>query len=150
MEAMTLQQLMARAIGKEQEAYFFYQSTAKIVNNPGAKQMLLELAEEEVKHKNRLESLDLSKIGSMKTGTIKDLGIERFLTETSVSPDMTPTEALQFAMKEEEDAHKFYTYLAESVNDPTVKTLAEALAREEIKHKVRLEKMWDEEIYKEN
>ena len=150
MESMTVKQLLARAIGKEQEAYLFYLSMAKLVNNPGTKQMLTELAEEELQHKKRLECLDLRKIGSLKTGEIKDLGIERYLSESPASPDMTPSDALRFAMKEEEDAHKFYLYLLESATDPEVKSLAEALAREESKHKLKLEKMWDEEVFKEN
>ena len=53
-------------------------------------------------------------------------------------------------MKREEKSYKLYTSLAQQGKDPSIAKLFQLLAQEELKHKNRLEKEYDEVILKEN
>jgi len=53
-------------------------------------------------------------------------------------------------MKREEKAHDLYTELAAKGRDPHVVKLFQMLAQEELKHKNRIEKEYDEEVLRDN
>jgi len=59
-------------------------------------------------------------------------------------------EALILAMKREKSAFKLYTDLSNLVKDQDIKELFRSLAQEELKHKLRFELEYDDNILGEN
>lgn len=61
-ETMTYQEILVYAMKNEEKAYRFYQEAQKMTDEPELKQLLSMLANEEQKHKFRLESLYEEKV----------------------------------------------------------------------------------------
>jgi rubrerythrin len=53
---------------------------------------------------------------------------------------------LRYAMKNEEKSHTFYLRSAEQCEDPELKRLFQMLAQEEAKHKLKFEKMYEDDV----
>lgn len=138
------------AAEKEAEAGRFYADAADMAENPGAKALLLQLAEQEQGHQERLERLEPSAIGDLGEGQVQSLRISEFLTDKPLQAEATFQEVMVYAMKREERAEGFFNGLAEAMPAGDLKHLFGMLAREESKHKAVLEKLYDEVIYKEN
>jgi rubrerythrin len=68
--------------------------------------------------------------------------------DAEFKPDMPYAEILRMAIKMEERAFKLYNNMNKSNKDENLKKLFSLLANEEAKHKLRLEKIYDEEILK--
>ncbi|WP_456442604.1 ferritin family protein [Caldithrix abyssi] len=60
------------------------------------------------------------------------------------------TVALRIAIQREMGAHQLYQYLASIAENQQIKELFNRLALEELKHKMRLEGMYDENFLSEN
>jgi rubrerythrin len=134
------------AIEKEEKAMEFYGQCADRASNPGIKQFFREMMEEEQRHRDMLRNLNLDVLEGMKLDKVENLQISDYLIEVKFSPDLTYQEALTLAMKKEEKAHAFYAgWQNKCVHEKTAK-LFELLAREELKHKRRIETVYDEEI----
>ena len=63
---------------------------------------------------------------------------------------MTYQDIIILAMKKEEAAKKLYTDLAKQFSESESGKLFERLATEEAEHKLKFEKIYDDEILKEN
>jgi len=149
MERRSWEQILNRAIAKEQEAFSNYRALAKWVDNPGGKQMLSELAEEERRHKEILEGW---KEGKMRGKPPSSLPDSRLLVEGrdfKVDKDLTPEEAVRLAIREEERAFSFYQDLSRGLEEGETKILSERLAGEEKKHRLRLEALLGSQIFQE-
>jgi len=59
-------------------------------------------------------------------------------------------DTLIFAMKREQSAIDFYTRLTGTITDKNAKKLCENLVHEELKHKLRLETLYDDLFYTHN
>ena len=79
---------------------------------------------------------------------IPDLRISDYLIEVECQPDSSYANILRLVMKNEEHSIKLYNDLKESCVDEDLKKLFEFLAHEEAKHKLKFEKIYDEEILK--
>ena len=134
------------AIDKEQKAKDFYQQCAERARNPGIKKFFQEMAAEEQRHKDMLENLDHSGLAPMRLEQVEDLHISDYLVDVKFKEDLTYQEALTLAMKKEEKAYEFYSsWQNKCIHEKTAK-LFEMLAQEEMKHKRRIENVYDEEI----
>lgn len=134
------------AIDKEEKAMEFYQSCADRAKNPGIKKFFLEMVEEEKRHREMLKGLDPVSLGSVKLQGIEDLRISEYLIDVKFTEQITYQEALTLAMKKEEKAHAFYlAWQDKCMHEKTAKVF-ELLAQEELKHKRRIETIYDEEI----
>ncbi len=134
------------AIEKEEKAMEFYQKCADRAKNPGIKQFFKEMVEEEERHRNMLKDLNPLNLGAVKLETIEDLQISDYLVEVKFKEDITYQEALTLAMKREEKAHAFYAaWQNKCMHEKTAKVF-EILAQEEMKHKRRIETIYDDEI----
>lgn len=149
MEEMTWEQILNRAIAKEQEASSNYQALAKRVSHPGSQQMLAELAEEEKRHKEILEGWRGGKVKGCPLASLPDLGVAGQQRDVKFDQDLTPEEAVRLAIREEEMAFAFYEQLAKGLEQAESRALSERLAAEERRHKFRLERMLEEEILQE-
>ncbi len=134
------------AIKKEELAMDFYQKCADRAKNPGIKEFFQEMVEEEKRHRQMLQELEPAGLESFTLDQVEDLKISDYLMDVSFRDDMTYQEALTLAMKKEEKAHAFYNaWKQKCMHEKTAKVF-EMLAQEELKHKRKIEEMYDEEI----
>lgn len=148
MKLDSVEEILRFAIRKEADAATSYRIAADR-SRPGVKKFFKELAEEEDKHKSKLEKFDLKKIGEMKIKEIKGLGMSERMEDIPFGPELSYEELLRLAIKAEEKSEQLYTSTAKLVTDPSLKKLLLILAQEEVGHKVKLEKIYDDEVLKE-
>lgn len=138
------------AIHQEQRAVDFYLRLAKTVDSDAAKATFKEFAAEEMKHKLKLEGVKEGKQLHTTSGSVTDLKISDYLVADEVSDELDYQGALIVAAKREQAAWKLYTDLAERTDDPETKGTFQALAKEELKHKLKFESEYDEKILGQN
>jgi rubrerythrin len=134
------------AIEKEEKAMEFYQKCADRAKNPGLKKFFQEMVEEENRHRQLLKDLDPRGLENLKLEKVEDLRISDYLIDVTFRDDMSYQEALTMAMKKEEKAHAFYTAWQKKCMDEKTGKVFELLAGEEMKHKRKIETIYDEEI----
>jgi rubrerythrin len=138
------------AIEQEQKAVDFYTELAKDAQSEEMKKVFIEFAGEEIKHKQRLTRIREEGVFTMPKQMVADLKIGDYLVEVKVSGKLTYEEALVLAMKREKSAFKLYSNLAERAPNDELKSVFEALAMEESRHKLRFELEYDEFVLREN
>ena len=143
----SVNEILDYAMVNEQDAVDFYTGYAEKVKGE-LKDLFLEFAQEEIKHKARLMKIKEERIFTFSQENIKGLSISEYTT--SFSLEMSYQDALILAMAKEKAAFKLYTYLAEKTDLPVLKVFFLSLAQEESKHKLRFEIEYDEYILKEN
>ena len=148
MDEKKFKEIIKFAIDKEIKSCNFYTNARQMAKYSGAKDMFSELAKEEVGHRKMLEKLDMKKITQAKIEKVPDLKISDYIVDAELKPDMPYAEILRMAIKMEERALKLYNNMNKSNKDENLKKLFSLLANEEAKHKLRLEKIYDEEILK--
>ncbi len=148
MDEKKFKEIIQFAIDKEVEAFNFYTSASQNAKYSGGKELFLSLAKEEEGHRKLLENLNMEKISQKRIEKIPDLHISDYLVEVEMKPDLSYAEMLRIAMKREEKSLKLYTDMKESNSDEDLKKLFTFLTNEEAKHKLKLEKIYDDEILK--
>lgn len=134
------------AIDREIKAMEFYQQCADRAKNPGIKKFFQEMVEEEQRHRDLLKDLNPVDLGEIKLPEVENLKISDYLIEVKFHDALTYQEALTLAMKKEEKAHAFYAaWQTKCIHEKTAKVF-ELLAKEELKHKRKIETIYDEEI----
>jgi len=146
----TVDEILDFAMDAEQKAVDFYTDLSAKVKNDEMKSVFLEFAQEEVKHKARLQKIKDERIFEMSAEKIADLKISDYVDKVQLKPDMSYQEALIVAMNREKAAFKLYTRLATKTDLPELKNIFLSLAQEESKHKLRFELEYDEYILREN
>jgi len=145
-----LDEILAEAIRQEREAHRLYESLSADVQDASAKALLQALADDEKRHEERLSELSADDFIHQKIPSVGDLRISDFLASQELSPDASFQQVLIFAAKKEDSSWKGYQTLADQSKDPPTKQLFEHLAAEEKSHKNRLEKLYDDVIYRED
>ena len=148
MKLDSLDEILRFAIRKEADAAAFYKMAAER-SNPGVKETFKELARMEEGHKKKLEGFDLKKIGQMKLGETKGLGMSELMEDVPYSSDMSYADLLRMAIKNEEKSQRLYLATEKMATEPNLKKLLLILAQEESTHKEKLEKIYDEEVLTE-
>jgi rubrerythrin len=148
MEEKKFREIIKFAIKKEIKSFNFYTKASNVAKYSGAKDLFADLAKEEVGHRKLLEKLDMKKIAQAKIEKVPDLKISNYLTDAEFKPDMPYASILRMAIKMEERALKLYNNMNKSNKDEKLNKLFTFLANEEAKHKLRLEKIYDDEILK--
>lgn len=146
----TLAEVLAFAIGEEEAAMALYARLATEADNPAIREALLEFAEEERKHKAKLQAVQAGSERVALGGTPPVLSITDYLVDIPPRPNMTYQDLLIIAMKKEKAAFKMYTDLARQVVDDDIKALLLRLAEEEAKHKLRFEIEYEEHYLQDN
>jgi len=147
-----LTDLLDTAIYKEIASQAFYIAGQSKTQDPGAKALMKELTEEELKHSQLLKNLKekgLWKLGWYRE-KVPNLMISEYLTggETLESAGLQDT--LIVAMKREQQSVDFYSRMMGIMKDQAAKRLCERLVHEELKHKLRLEIFYDGFFYGED
>lgn len=146
----SVEEILNFAIDAEQEAVEFYSNLAEKAVNSEMQKVFMDFAHEEMGHKARL--MEVKETGIMETccETVMDMKMADYITNATISPDMTYADALIVAMKKEKAAFKLYLALSERMQDPKLKELFLLLAQEESRHKLRFELEYDEFVLREN
>lgn len=144
-------EILRFAVEREQESVDFYTELAEKVDNDDMKQVFVEFAAEEKRHRQKLEQIQASGEVNGMNERVADLKIGDYLVE--IDPEEDPLDyqnALIIAMKKEKKAFLLYSDLAEKAQDGAVAELFLQLAQEEAKHKLRFEVEYDERILTDN
>jgi rubrerythrin len=137
------------AIANEQDAVNFYSKYAGLVKKE-MKDMFLEFAQEEIRHKARLMKIKEEKIFTFSPEKINSLNISDYTTSGNFTLDLSYQDALILAMLKEKAAFRLYINLSQKTDIPFLKEVFLSLAQEESKHKLRFELEYDEYILREN
>ena len=139
------------AISREHEAADFYREIQQKVSFDSSVVLLKELEDMELQHARLLEGIFTEQNWEAYVPKdIEDLKISDYMVDPPQHEHMTYQEIFVHAMKREDAASLMYKALANITSDPRVKNLFVRLADEEARHKNILEKMYDDEILKEN
>ncbi len=151
---ITIREALEDAKQKEILAYEFYQKLMTYVKDLGAKAIIRELAEEEVKHKDLIDKImetgDINIVGLDTKCYYTDLGITNIVLPKVITEDMSVQDILRIAMKHEDNSRVFYEKLAEKFKGQEVEELFRRLAVEEACHRNNIQKIYDEVILTEN
>jgi rubrerythrin len=149
-----IEQILRQAIRFEEDAHDFYTGAVEMVERPHIRQVLMDMADEEVKHKERLQALldgDTAQIVSVrKRGQIQDLKLAEYLVPRELDTEASLQDVLIVAMHREKSSHEFYSTMAGIAEDGGARSLFEFLAQEELVHKNKVETLYDEVVYQEN
>lgn len=138
------------AIEKEVEAREFYLEWAKKLENKALAEQFVLFAGEENKHKEKLQRVKAGSTFKPAARQVTDLKIVDYLVDIVPTAEMDYQEALIVAMRREKASFKLYSDLAAMAQDEGLRETFLALAQEEAKHKLRLETVYEKEIYSEN
>ena len=136
------------AIAKEREAEAFYKEWSQKAKDPAVQGLFAELAGVEHGHVEILSQITPDEMVAGGDSTVSELNLSDLLGDVKASPKLNVQEAMILAMKREEGAVKLYSRLAEMNGE--ARSLFEALAKEEGRHKAKLEAEYDDHILIEN
>lgn len=151
---MSLEQFLQEAIQGEVASYTLYTRTANMVRTQHVQDALLELAQEELGHKAKLEQM-LASAAELRWATteiqqanIHDYQVADHLVVQPLGPDSTFQDVCIFASHKEQQSHDLYLFMAEQTEGPTREVL-EAMARDELRHKDLVERWYEEVVYQD-
>lgn len=133
------------AIQRELEAYYFYMALAELVDDDILKDILRELANEELGHKAKLE-LEVLKAGQtipINEETPESLLDSYMASNLEMLRNMDYKDILLLAIQKEESSFRTYISLIPVVRDQQSRETLMAIAQEEVKHKHRFEIEYD-------
>lgn len=138
MEAQGLFDAIQIAIEAERSARQFYLEAAEKAQNPQGKALLLELADFEAYHEEKLRelsaSLNADAYVEYEGRELRVTGTEGEALEGAEANPQEMADILALAMDTEKKAQERYQALAEATSDPKGKAMFERLALEEATH----------------
>ena len=146
----TVDEILDYAIDQEQQAADFYADLAGRAEKAGMKDVLLDFAEEEKSHKERLELVKAGDRELTPEQQVLDLKISDYLVDVGATDNISYQDALIVAMKRERAAYELYSDMAAKVPEGKLKEILLGLAKEESKHKLFFESEYDERVLKDN
>ncbi len=147
----SIERILDFAIDNEKEAYAFYMDLAGKAGNAQMKEVFEDFANEEKRHREKLESIKAGELNFGKpVSKLEDMKISDYAVEVEPMANLSYQGALVIAMKKEKAAFRLYMDLANAAGDGEFRNLFMNLAQEEAKHKLRFELEYDKEIYREN
>ena len=138
------------AIEREDEAVKFYHKLLENADFFDLKEMLREFELMERGHITILEKLRQREVAGLKAVKVETLKISEYLVPPPILENMSFQDILITAMKREELSQRLYTDLASDIDDPEMQQVFEKLASEEARHKLKFERLYDDEILTEN
>jgi rubrerythrin len=142
MNAEDAKKIISDAIDSEVEAYTFYTSVSNRAHDPALRKLFEELAGEEKKHRQFLETFLAKDTANLGFTTTKDYKVGDNLPTPKLTDDLKPLEGLVIAIKKELEAMQMYTQLATLSIDAEQELLFSQLATMERGHKARLEDIY--------
>lgn len=146
MEFTDFQSVIDFAIKREEDAIEGYGKMRDVAKAPGLEKLLTELQEEEKKHKDLLENINLDQIESLEVHEVADLKISDYLIEEPLTAEMSFQDLLIFAAKKEQKAVDLYTQMGQKVGNEELKKLFDFLVEQEKTHKLKLEEEYEKHV----
>ncbi len=147
-----LAELLDTAMYREIASQAFYIAGRDKTQDSGARALMQELAAEELNHSRWIRNLrekGWEKQDWHQT-RVPNLMISEYLTGADTLEGAGLQDVLVFAMKREQQAIEFYAKMMGVMRDESAKRLCERLVQAELKHKLRLEKLYDDLFYGED
>jgi rubrerythrin len=146
--------IIEAAVKVEEQSIALYSMALENAKYPSSKVFLKELLEEERHHKEKLDEIlkdkgKIKKLGSH-DGTVQDLKIVDLLEDTPLSNEADYEAILVYAAKREKSTYDYYKTLALGLRGTDMGELFSKLAQEELGHKNKLEREYDECVLTEN
>ena len=138
------------AIAGEKDAIKFYQGLQEKVKFQAQIEMLKEFEDMEKGHILILENIRNKGFEKIEIKEVTDLHISDYIVDVEPSDNMSYQDILTVAIKREEAATILYSNMAKMIHNDELKNLFQKLATEESGHKLKFEKMYDDDILKEN
>jgi len=141
-----LTELLDAAIYKEIASQAFYIAGQNNTQDPGAKVLMKELAKEELRHSQWLKKLKEKGLDKedWHQEKVPNLMISEYLTGGDTLEGASVQDTLLSAMKREQHAIEFYSKMMGVIRDEAAKHLCQRLVHEELKHKLKLETLYDD------
>jgi rubrerythrin len=144
-------ELLDTAIYKEIASEAFYTALKEKTGDPGASVLMGELAEEEKKHVRWLTDFkDQRQKMKWHRSNAVELKIGEYLTAPENLEGAGLQDTLVFAIKREQQSVDFYSRMTGLLRARSAKTLCRKLAGEELRHKIRIEVLYDDLFLYEN
>jgi rubrerythrin len=147
-----LTELLNIALDRELVSQAFYVAGQKKTTDPGAIELMKELAYQELKHsqiiKEFMDGHPDDKVWITKK--LPELMITEYLADINLSEAAMLQDVITIAMKREQSSVEFYNQMQQATGSPPVKQLCQRLIQEEKNHKSRLESFYEDLFYKEN
>jgi rubrerythrin len=143
----SVDEIIAYALEKEEEAVAFYTEISGNESLESVKKTFEGFAQEEKKHVKMLQDLgsDSQKIAAYQFEWIPDMKRSDYMVDVTYEKGMHYTEILRLAMKREEKALQLYNELAaKAAEKPEFVQVFKILSQEEAKHKSILETIYDD------
>ncbi len=150
MDALQYNQIMDFAIEKEQEAIEFYEILKLRTEFKFMHDSLNQLISMEQGHIIRLQQIRTIDINEINISNVEPLKLSDYYEELINYEALDYPKLLLIAMKREEKAKNLYTDLSYHVSDKELKKTFTLLANEEETHKIQFEKIYDDEVLKNN
>ncbi|MBP8981142.1 MAG: ferritin family protein [Syntrophobacterales bacterium] len=149
MKNKTLEAVLEKAIKNEEEAFRFYMNLYQTVEDKMAKNTLVFLADEERKHREYLikyrdGAYPENPVSVSEEGMTK---IREFTDKPSIKKTAQDKDIYLLAAERELRAHNLYRKLAELHPPGEVKELLNRMANEELKHKEKMEYLYDNTVF---
>ncbi len=144
--------ILDAAVKNEEQSYELYVMAQKKVTDSSSKKLLSELAKDELRHKEKLLTIISGKgnLEELGAGKIQDLGIVDALEDTTLAKDADYQRILVYAAKLEKSTYEYYSSIAAGLYETKFCDLFSKLAQEELKHKNKIEKEYDENVMRED
>ena len=152
----TLDMVVNRALNIEEQSYNLYTSAIDKVEAQEAKAFLKELADWELEHKAKLLAIvdnpEKMKEFSRDMPKVQDLKIVNYLADVTLTDvsDYGYQKLLIYVGKREQETYEYYDDLAEKLGDSNVGMFFARLASEELLHKNKIEKEYDQYVLQED
>jgi rubrerythrin len=137
MSEQAKEQVIRLAIRREIEAYKFLLALSQVVQFPGIKFLLENMAKEELEHKEMLE-LELLKLGAVVPQDDAEFDNE-YKIESDEIAEMDYGDLLILGMEKEDISFRFYVDMAVKAASPESRDAFLAIAEQELRHKIRFE-----------
>jgi len=142
-ENLSLDEVLDLAIAKEEEAAQGYRDLAAAAENDTIREMFMTFATEEEAHRDSLMQVRLGDLQIFAKSWPEESELLFVPQEGELNPDAKPPAVILAAIDAERRAFLLYKALAERSEDNGVKTLLDAIAREEAHHWNSLQKVYD-------
>lgn len=151
-----LKDIIELAISFEQESYIFYNGLKETIDNRALHGTLDDLATAEIGHREKLETMlnQYIEMGdemfeSVAPKEVENMKLSDYLLPMKLSEDSSFQDVLIASMHREGQANEFYVNMLRLAKSEESRKLFEFLAQEELDHKNIIEKIYDDEVYKE-
>lgn len=144
--------LLDVAMDREIVSQSLYVAGQKRTQDPGAIQLLKELADQELHHYQWIR--DFKEKGEIiaprHSEKLADLKISEYLNEVNIAEGIGLQDVIIAALKREQHSIEFYRNMKGVMETPAGRELCDRLTHEEMHHKQKLELFYDDLIRGEN